>query len=512
MGDSISDLIGASRNASIINDLANPPQVNALGSITRATEAARNVLALRSAKAQQAWGEALQAATDPNTGVVDYPRAQALAAKNTDATMGMASGLESSSARTNEQLERAHRLLGMTYGAIGGLSANATRADVMGVLARLKAVGAPGVDQEMAAVPQNEADIPAYVKQMNLAASSAMDQFHTRVGTPTTVVQGGQVVGTTQAPPDEGAGLRPPSGVAIPLGMTPEQWNAPITGYRNPTTGQPELKTVGQALTEAGVKNPGAPAPGGAAAPPAPAPKPGATAAPAPGAPAAIPPPPVPLAPRPDDEARWKASSDLYARDKEATTNFQQRLFPLAQVWSILASGDVTTGQGAEALNRAKSFLMTAGSNLGFDMSKLSNVKDMDELAKYMQQYVNAQGMSGRSDQALASAISGNPSAHLNTLANREVVKPLIAMERMKQMAMKDFETSGGGHPNDYTRFLNDWQNDHDPRAFMFDMLTKEQRTKMVAGMTKEDRARFSKTLDLVEKTPGLMSLSTMPR
>jgi hypothetical protein len=213
--------------------------------------------------------------------------------------------------------------------------------------------------------------------------------------------------------------------------------------------------------------------------------------------------------PRPDDEARWKASSDLYARDKEATTTFQQRLFPLAQVQSILASGDVTTGQGADALNRAKSFLMTAATSMGWDAQTIQQA-DYDKVAKYMQQYVNAQGMSGRSDQALASAISGNPSSHLSTIANKDVVKPLIAMERMKQMAMSDFEQTDG-HPQNYTRFLNDWQNTHDPRAFMFDMLTPEQRTKMVNGMTKDERIRFGKTLDLVEKTPGLMSLSAMP-
>jgi hypothetical protein len=507
MSDSINALIGAQHNASVIDSLANPPQVNMLGSISRATEAAQGVMRMRALQSQQAWGEALQQSTDPNTGAVDYSKATALAAKDPRMPMGMAGATEGASARTTEQLARAHTLLGMTYGAVGGLPENATRAQVMAVLGRLKAAGAPGVDEEMAAVPQNDADVPAYVKQMNLAASSAMDQFHTRVGTPTTINQGGQIVGTTQAPPDQGGGLRTPSGAAIPLGLTAEQWNAPVQGYRNPDTGQPEAITQGQLLQRLKLAPPGNFGVG--APPPGPAATSGATAAPAPGAPAATPTPPVLTGPRPDDEARWKASSDLYARDKEATTTFQQRLFPLAQVQSILASGDVTTGQGADALNRAKSFLMTAATSMGWDAQTIQQA-DYDKVAKYMQQYVNAQGMSGRSDQALASAISGNPSSHLSTIANKDVVKPLIAMERMKQMAMSDFEQTDG-HPQNYTRFLNDWQNTHDPRAFMFDMLTPEQRTKMVNGMTKDERIRFGKTLDLVEKTPGLMSLSAMP-
>jgi hypothetical protein len=510
MSDSINALIGAQHNASVIDSLANPPQVNMLGSISRATEAAQGVMRMRALQSQQAWGEALQQSTDPNTGAVDYSKATALAAKDPRMPMGMAGATEGASARTTEQLARAHTLLGMTYGAVGGLPENATRAQVMAVLGRLKAAGAPGVDEEMAAVPQNDADVPAYVKQMNLAASSAMDQFHTRVGTPTTINQGGQIVGTTQAPPDQGGGLRTPSGAAIPLGLTAEQWNAPVQGYRNPDTGQPEAITQGQLLQRLKLAPPGNYGVG--APPPGPAATSGATAAPAPGAPAATPTPPVLTGPRPDDEARWKASTDLYSRDKEATTNYQQRTFPLAQVWSILSSGDVTTGQGADALNRAKSFLMTAGSNLGFDMSKLANVKDYDELAKYMQQYVNAQGMSARSDQALASAITGNPSSHLNTIANTEVVKPLLAMERMKQMAMQDFEKTDG-HPQNYSRFLNDWQNTHDPRAFMVDMLDKKKQIDpMLAKMTPAERARFGNTLSLVEKTPGIMSLATMPR
>jgi hypothetical protein len=219
--------------------------------------------------------------------------------------------------------------------------------------------------------------------------------------------------------------------------------------------------------------------------------------------------PPVPTGPRPDDKAKWEASSALYARDLEASTTYQQRIFPLAQVASILASGDVTTGQGADALNRAKSFLQTAAASMGWDAQTIQQAK-YDEVTKYMQQYVNAQGMSARSDQALASAITGNPSSHLSTLANKEVVKPLLAVERMKQMATQDFK-AGGGHPNDYMDFLSKWQTEHDPRAFLFDMLDDGQRRKMLTGMTKAELIRYNKTLDLVEHTPGILSLATMP-
>jgi hypothetical protein len=507
MSDSISDLIAGQRNASVIDSLANPAQVNVLGSITRASEAARNVLALRSAKAQQAWGNALQQATDPNTGAVDYPHAQAIAAHDPDASAGMAAGLEASSGRQTEQANRGHLINGFLQGASAALPLNATRQQVIDMLNKGGAAGVIPSDilaKEIASVPTDEKQIPTYVQQLRDSALSAEQNFKLHYGQPGQLVRGPDVIGTNT---NLYTGAVAPAGSGIPLGMTPEQWNAPISDYKDPKTGQPALKTVGQALTEAGFKNPGAPAPAGAAAPPAPAPAPAPPGAPAPGATAA--PAPVPLGPRPDDKARWDASSALYARDLEGSTTYQQRIFPLAQVASILASGDVTTGQGADALNRAKSFLQTAATSMGWDAQTIQQAK-YDEVAKYMQQYVNAQGMSARSDQALASAITGNPSSHLSTIANKEVIKPLLAVERMKQMALADFKASGG-HGNDYMTFLNEWQNTHDPRAFLVDLLDDKQVDKMLAGMSKGDRLRFDKTLKVVEANPGIMGQAVMP-
>jgi hypothetical protein len=515
MSDSISDLIAGQRNASVIDSLANPAQVNVLGSITRASEAARNVLALRSAKAQQAWGDALQQATDPNTGVVDYPRAQAIASRDRDASMGMAAGLEASSGRQTEQANRGHLINGFLQGASAALPLNATRQQVIDMLNKGGAAGVIPSDilaKEIASVPTDEKQIPTYVQQLRDSALSAEQNFKLHYGAPGTMNRGPDVVGTNT---NLYTGAVAPAGSGIPLGVTPEWWNTQIPDYKNPTNGQPEFMTNGMLMERAkrGVGAPPPPPVPGATAAPAPTPgTPGPGGAPVvapgtsmPGAPV----PPVPTGPRPDDKAKWEASSALYARDLEASTTYQQRIFPLAQVASILASGDVTTGQGADALNRAKSFLQTAAASMGWDAQTIQQAK-YDEVTKYMQQYVNAQGMSARSDQALASAITGNPSSHLSTLANKEVVKPLLAVERMKQMATQDFK-AGGGHPNDYMDFLSKWQTEHDPRAFLFDMLDDGQRRKMLTGMTKAELIRYNKTLDLVEHTPGILSLATMP-
>jgi hypothetical protein len=481
--------------------------VNVLGSITRAAEAAKSAFGARTAQAHMVWGDALAKNTDPQTGAVDYPGALRTLSLNPAGAPGMPEATEAASGRMNEQVNRGHAINGWLQGAAGALPDTATRQQIIDMFNRGAATGllpSDIVSKSIAEVPTDPTKIPAYIQQLRTSALAAGDQFKVHYGVPGTVNTGPAVVPTMTSPVTGAVTVAPGS---IPLGMTPEQWNAPIPDYKDPKTGQPALKTVGQALTEAGFKNPGAPAPAGAAAPPVPAPAPAPPGAPAPGATAA--PAPVPLGPRPDDKARWDASSALYARDLEGSTTYQQRIFPLAQVASILASGDVTTGQGADALNRAKSFLQTAATSMGWDAQTIQQAK-YDEVAKYMQQYVNAQGMSARSDQALASAITGNPSSHLSTIANKEVIKPLLAVERMKQMALADFKASSG-HGNDYMTFLNEWQNTHDPRAFLVDLLDDKQVDKMLAGMNKNDRLRFDKTLKVVEANPGIMGQAVMP-
>jgi hypothetical protein len=110
----------------------------------------------------------------------------------------------------------------------------------------------------------------------------------------------------------------------------------------------------------------------------------------------------------------------------------------------------------------------------------------------------------------MASAISGNPSAHISTLANQQILPVMIGMERMKQMMITDF-TRTGGKPNQYSDYKTAWQNTHDPRAFIFDMMDQPQREKMVAGMTRDQKLAFARSLDMVERNPGIMGQAAMP-
>ncbi len=168
----------------------------------------------------------------------------------------------------------------------------------------------------------------------------------------------------------------------------------------------------------------------------------------------------------------------------------------------------MTTGKGAEALQTLKSILGTAAGQFGWDVNTINNAK-YEELKKYQTDYINSNPFAGGSDQRLASAITGNPSSSISTLANKDVTKALIALERMKQAAISDFKAKGG-QPRDYANYLSDLQNDLDPRAFAVDMIDHEKLDKMLK--TPADRERFARTLAMIERNPGIMGQAAMPQ
>jgi hypothetical protein len=59
---------------------------------------------VRGAQAQEAFGQALQQATDPATGSVDYAKAQQIAAADPIAVLAMQQGLLDTSRLTGEQV------------------------------------------------------------------------------------------------------------------------------------------------------------------------------------------------------------------------------------------------------------------------------------------------------------------------------------------------------------------------------------------------------------------------
>src|SRR4249920_1799850 len=78
--DLVNALQQSNRSASVLQGIANPPQVNPLAAITAGNQAAQAEFQTRGMQAQQALGNILQMSTDAN-GNVDYQKAHTLAAQ-----------------------------------------------------------------------------------------------------------------------------------------------------------------------------------------------------------------------------------------------------------------------------------------------------------------------------------------------------------------------------------------------------------------------------------------------
>lgn len=231
--------------------------------------------------------------------------------------------------------------------------------------------------------------------------------------------------------------------------------------------------------------------------------------------------PPTPMAPRslplpaPGEvqsiETARGVSSQQYAADNAAAGQFQQRMWPLVNAQHILETQGTTTGPGAAAARDIIGHLQTLASVFTpADLQTIGQAK-FEELNKYLTQAVNAQPFAQASDARLASAITGNPSAHISTMANQDILKAMIGLERMKQASITDFNNQGL-QPMNYANFLRSWQTTHDPRAFVFDMMSQDQRQKMIDGMkSPTERQNFANTLTFVQNNPGLLTRAAMP-
>lgn len=155
--------------------------------------------------------------------------------------------------------------------------------------------------------------------------------------------------------------------------------------------------------------------------------------------------------------------------------NYRQEVFPLETAIPALEKlGKTGTGPGTEEFNHIKSFLQSAGIP-GLDTDK---IKTFDEAKKYLTDFVNQNGNTGTNDK-LAASFAGNPSVGISNAAAVDVAKSALALRRMKQAQLVEFEKSGLPD-SEFTKWASRWQLGHDPRAFGFDLMSPDQRKKVI--------------------------------
>jgi hypothetical protein len=560
--------------ASVLERIANPQVVNPVNALSTAASAAQSIYGVREKQAQQAWGEVLQQATDANGNVDYPLAQRLASERPEAAMGMQTALKDTSQLRTSQIANSANhmKLLGTAAMTIARNSSDANVDAVFDNLAA-NGVPDGEVARERArwkAMSPDERADNAY--RVGLSNLEQLHQV-LGTTTPTNVGPVVVPVTTVPAAPGRPA-TTTVGGGGVTLGLTPGEqagkveWTTPdgivhqgtsdqyraATGQEPPTGGKqvpipgaipanpnvpPGTQPGRVEPTNPALRNPNTVTPA-----PAPAPAPAATPAsvPAPTAPASpfgagafgsgaaaasavVPPATTPASPpaqpavlgtpvaqpAPGMGAKWDASAKQYTTAASDAGSYQARMQPIVSARAIIERNpNLTTGKGAEALNSIKSGLQTLITGLTpYDVQTINQAK-FDELGKYFQQAVNANPFAGASDARLASAIGGSPNLHMSTLANTEVLKGLIGLERMKQMAFTEFQGSGKP-PSQFSDFLSDWQSSHDPRAFVMDMLDGSHREKVLASLTSPaSRAAFQNSLNLVKANAGLMTQAPM--
>lgn len=237
----------------------------------------------------------------------------------------------------------------------------------------------------------------------------------------------------------------------------------------------------------------GAPASGGTAPPapegaPAPTGKPGAVVTGLP----------------PGSEIPMRQSAQQYADDRTNAASFATRTYPLQAAISLYNQG-TSTGPGADWINNVKSFLLSRASNFGWEPNKIATA-NFDELQKYLTQNATANPMAAGSDARLATALTGNPSTHISTLAGKNVSIAAMALERMRLAATQSYN----GTPQGYSAYMSNYATHSDPRAFAVDYMTPEQQQAMLKGMKPAELTQFKKSYELA-KSLNLLTSTAMP-
>jgi hypothetical protein len=119
--------------------------------------------------------------------------------------------------------------------------------------------------------------------------------------------------------------------------------------------------------------------------------------------------------------------------------------------------------------------------------------------------------MAGGSVAALVNAETSGGSNDINTLAASQIAQIDLAQKRMAATAYTQWRDAGS--PGNFRQFQENFQMDNDPRAYLSDLLSADQRQNMINGMNDRERARYGMALTKLQATDKLHNgfLLTLP-
>jgi hypothetical protein len=194
------------------------------------------------------------------------------------------------------------------------------------------------------------------------------------------------------------------------------------------------------------------------------------------------------------------AAHEANARAK----TFASDMWPLEQGLQELDAAP--TGKGSEAAHHISSLLQTYGPGwIQRALSFVSPVMTPEEVSAYdvAKKYLTQVQLGGpgatRSNEGLSTAGAASPSVEITPAAARLVLKGMIGLRRMEQEGTLEFNQSGLA-PDAYDKFQTKFATSADPRAYMFDKFTPQQRQQIISGLSPAKRQAFIAQVERAEK------------
>jgi hypothetical protein len=177
-------------------------------------------------------------------------------------------------------------------------------------------------------------------------------------------------------------------------------------------------------------------------------------------------------------------SGEAYSSASEGAGSYANRVNPLRQAIPILEGMKETDiGPISDKWNEIKSTAVNLGAGplLGIDPTK---IRDVNELKKYFNQYSVQAGatLGPHTNDGLAAAVTSNPNIHMDRMSALDLSKVALGVERMRQAGVLEFKSKvdrGDADPSQFNNFMVDWGTKQDPRAFVYDLMTKDQQDKL---------------------------------
>jgi hypothetical protein len=190
-----------------------------------------------------------------------------------------------------------------------------------------------------------------------------------------------------------------------------------------------------------------------------------------------------------------QAAAKEAASLSEGAASSPTRINLLKQAQAALQNPNVQTGPGTDWRNMAKSFFGALAPDVAKALGTAENVKDADEFKKVMNQYANqaSAGMGTGTNDRLNIALVGNANPEISKMANEDILKKTIAVEKMNQAKNYAWQNSGlaDTNPQKYQQWSSQWNKTVNPDVFIADELTPDQQAKMFKKMSPKDLAKF---------------------